>query len=427
MKRRHQIVLFAVLLLSLTILSPSFDFGGSQSSEEGNPDRTTFPNQTSRGEDQHAPVEIVVSMTSEEFLVFQTIANQVADSSGVEIQLRNLEQDTFENVLESEFAVGDSGDVILLDGTEIQNYAKRGFLYPLNGTTLSKSLGETVIPLREMTEWNGYQWAMPFDFDTYVLAARSAFLTKSGLDTLPQREDQWIKLIQQASNAGTKLLSIDSDDIYATSAWLNHFEPGLAMNYMMNGEQGSLLEGEYQQELQLIEKIQPYLHLDAKNAESSEAFQQNIVPMTVMSLSRLLQENKTIVGDTGSFNQIAVTALLPVKSRSFVITTGSSETDGASRWIEGMTSAAVQLEWFQRAHYLPTKQDQMNVQSGKLASLFGKMDIKALLATNALPSKTEITYVPTGKVQQKIKQFIQGQISAIQYMNSIVEIRGLSK
>lgn len=427
MKRRHQIVLFAVLLLSLTILSPSFDFGGSQSSEERNPDRTTFPNQTSRGEDEHAPVEIVVSMPPEDFLVFETIANQVATSTRVEIQLRNVEQDTFESVLDSEFAIGDSGDVILLDSNEIQEYAKRGYLYPLNGTTLSKSLGETVIPLREMTEWNGYQWAMPFDFDTYVLAARSAFLTKAGLDTLPQREDQWIKLIQQTSSAGTKLLSIDSNDIYATSAWLNHFEPGLATDRMMNAEQGSLLEGDYQQELRLIEQIQPHLQLEAENTEFSGELQPNEVPMTVISLSKLLDENKTIMQNTGSLKQIALTALMPIKSRSFVITTGSSETDGASRWIEGMTSASLQSEWFQQAHYLPAKQEEMNAQSGKLASLFDKMDVKALFATKAASSGDEIAYVPTGKVQQKIKQFIQGQISAIQYMNSIVELRGLSK
>lgn len=57
MKRRHQVVLFAVLLLSLTILSPSFDFRGSQLNQERDQEKDTFPGSLSRNEDAQAPLE----------------------------------------------------------------------------------------------------------------------------------------------------------------------------------------------------------------------------------------------------------------------------------------------------------------------------------------------------------------------------------
>ncbi|MGE6573350.1 hypothetical protein ACQKFM_00380 [Paenibacillus xylanexedens] len=175
MKRRHQVVLFAVLLLSLTILSPSFDFRGSQLNQERDQEKDTFPGSSSRNEDAQAPLEIVVAMSDEEFQYFQKIAKEVAASQLVEINLRNEKPDTYKHVLDLEFSLGENGDVVLLDSEEVQYYAQKGYLYPLNGTTLSKSLGDTVVGLRGMTEWNGYQWGMPFDFDPYILAAQSSF------------------------------------------------------------------------------------------------------------------------------------------------------------------------------------------------------------------------------------------------------------
>ena len=228
MKRRHQVVLFAVLLLSLTILSPSFDFRGSQLNQERDQEKDAFPGSSSRNEDAQAPLEIVVAMSDEEFQAFQKIAKEVAASQLVEINLRNEKPDTYKHVLDLEFSLGENGDVVLLDSEEVQYYAQKGYLYPLNGTTLSKSLGDTVVGLRGMTEWNGYQWGMPFDFDPYILATQSSFLKRAGLESLPRNKDQWVKLTQQAVAEGTPLITMNINDMYGTNAWLNHLEPKMA-------------------------------------------------------------------------------------------------------------------------------------------------------------------------------------------------------
>ena len=109
MKRRHQVVLFAVLLLSLTILSPSFDFRGVPQNQDQDQENDAFPNAVTRSENQQAPVEIVVSMSESEFQVFSAIAKQVAAARVVKINLRNLASDTYKEVLDNELAVGTAG------------------------------------------------------------------------------------------------------------------------------------------------------------------------------------------------------------------------------------------------------------------------------------------------------------------------------
>lgn len=147
--------------------------------QERDQEKDAFPGSSSRNEDAQAPLEIVVAMSDEEFQAFQKIAKEVAASQLVEINLRNEKPDTYKHVLDLEFSLGENGDVVLLDSEEVQYYAQKGYLYPLNGTTLSKSLGDTVVGLRGMTEWNGYQWGMPFDFDPYILAAQTSFLKRA--------------------------------------------------------------------------------------------------------------------------------------------------------------------------------------------------------------------------------------------------------
>lgn len=143
MKRRHQVVLFAVLLLSLTILSPSFDFRGSQHNQGRNQEKDTYTGVSSRNEDTSAPLDVLVSMSEEEFASFQKVAKEVAASIYVEVNLRNVEPKEYKEVLDREFSLGENGDIILLDSDQVQHYARKGYLLPLNATTLSKALGDS--------------------------------------------------------------------------------------------------------------------------------------------------------------------------------------------------------------------------------------------------------------------------------------------
>jgi ABC-type glycerol-3-phosphate transport system substrate-binding protein len=426
MKRGHQVVLFAVLLLSLTILSPSFDFRGSQLNQERDQEKDAFPNTSSRNEDDHAPVEIVVSMSETDFQSFKRMANEVADAQHVEINLRNLEPDTYKRVLDNKFSVGESGDIILLDSAEVQYHAKKGHLYPLNGTTLSKSLGETVIGLREMTEWNGYQWGMPFDFDPYVIAARSPFLDEAGLEGVPKSKEQWVKLVQQAAQDRTDLIRINLNDHHAVSAWLNQFEPGMAPDKIKKAQTSSQTEA-YQQIIQLLDQLQPHITVESINPTLSASDDQTDAPMVVTLLSRLLSGNQGVAGEQSSMERIALSKLEPLGSRSLVIAAGSLESEEASRWIEGMTSSSVQSEWFQQANYLPAKQQELDLESQKLIAKYDMSDIKSWFPAKSSQSLMTESLIQSATFQKKVQQLLAGEITANQYVKSIIALQSASK
>ncbi|OMF13349.1 hypothetical protein BK131_15665 [Paenibacillus amylolyticus] len=418
MKRRHQVVLFAVLLLSLTILSPSFDFRGPQLNQERDQEKDTFPGSSSRNEDAQAPLEIVVAMSDEEFQAFQKIAKEVAASQLVEINLRNEKPDTYKRVLDLEFSLGENGDVVLLDSEEVQYYAKKGHLYPLNGTTLSKSLGETVAELRGMTEWNGYQWGMPFDFDPYILAAQSSFLKKAGLETLPHSKDQWTKLTQQSIAEGMPLIAMNLNDMYGTSAWLNHFEPGMAPD-LVKRSQISSQTGDLEQGIQLMDQLQPHIKVQSTDPEFSPTADQNGTPMVVSLLTQLVSAVQVSTDDQDSLERISFETLETVKSRSLVITAGSIEAEEASRWIEGMTSATTQLKWYQQTNRLPAKQQELDVESEKLAGHYDMTKGQSWFSTEDVPAVTAERHAVINHFHKKVQQFLKGEITANQYVDSI--------
>ena len=106
MKRRHQVVLFAVLLLSLTILSPSFDFRGSQHNQEQDQEKDTYAGISSRNENESASLDVMVSMSNEEFALFEKWAKEVAAAIYVEVNLRNVEPLEYREVLDQGFSLG---------------------------------------------------------------------------------------------------------------------------------------------------------------------------------------------------------------------------------------------------------------------------------------------------------------------------------
>ncbi|PQP80534.1 hypothetical protein C0Q44_27595 [Paenibacillus sp. PCH8] len=418
MKRRHQVVLFAVLLLSLTILSPSFDFRGSQLNQERDQEKDTFPGASSRNEDAQAPLEIVVALTDEEFQVFQKIAKEVAASKMVEINLRNVKPDTYKGVLDLEFSLGENGDVVLLDSEEVQYYAKKGNLYPLNGTTLSKSLGETVAGLRGMTEWNGYQWGMPFDFDPYILAGQSSFLKKVGLETLPHSKEQWTELTQQAIADGIPLIAMNINDVYAASAWLNQFEPRMGPDEVKRSQVSSQTAG-LQQGIQLMDQIQPHIMVQSSHPVFSPIVDQKGTPMVVSLLSQLLGANRDRIDDKDPFEQISFETLESVNSRSFVITAGSVEAEEASRWIEGMTSAAIQVKWYQQANHMPAKQQELDLESQKLAGHYHMNKGESWFSSEYVQAVAAESHAVITYFHKIVQQFITGEITANQYVDSI--------
>ncbi|WP_434750124.1 extracellular solute-binding protein [Paenibacillus amylolyticus] len=418
MKRRHQVVLFAVLLLSLTILSPSFDFRDSQHNLARNQEKDTYPNGSSRNEDTRAPLRVVVSMTKEEFTLFQEVAKEVAVSRFVEVNVRNVEPDKYKEVLDQEFSLGENGDIILLDSDQIHYYARKGYLLPLNGTSLSKLIGDTIIELRGMTEWNGYQWAMPFDFDPYVMGATPAYLNKTGSPGFPLNREQWFKLIRQSQTESTPLISMNIDDLYGASAWMSYLPPGMSPDQILKMQPASMTN-EFQQGVSLLSELQPHILTMSVDPLLSASDYKVQTPMFVSTLSRILRTDEVAKGKGTFASPVSLQALQAVDSRSLVITAGSVETDAASRWIEGMSSAATQNKWAKQTKRLPARQQEMEKEAGSIEGRYSMVHNQSWFSKEYSSVQLAENRSMITRSQKRVQQVLQGEISAAQYINSI--------
>ncbi|MDT0124028.1 ABC transporter substrate-binding protein [Paenibacillus sp. RRE4] len=417
MKRRHQVVLFAVLLLSLTILSPSFDFRGSQHNQGRNQEKDTYTGVSSRNEDTSAPLDVLVSMSEEEFASFQKVAEEVAASIYVEVNLRNVEQKEYEEVLDREFSLGENGDIILLDSEQVQHYAKKGYLLPLNATTLSKALGDSVAELRGMTEWNGYQWAMPFDVDPYVMGVIPSYLNEAGLQGFPENREQWSKLIKESQTKSTPLISLNIDDIYEASAWLSYLPPGMSPDQILRMQLTSMTN-EFQQGVSLLGELQPHIVTMSVDPVLSASDYKVQTPMFVSTLSRILHADELAEGRGTIKSPVSLQALRAVESRSLVITAGTVETDAASRWIEGMSSAVTQNKWYKQTKRLPARQQEIEEQVEDVGSRYNMALNQPWFAKESpvqwIENKTMID-----RFYKRVQQVLEGEISAAQYVSSI--------
>lgn len=417
MKRRHQVVLFAVLLLSLTILSPSFDFRGSQHNQGRNQEKDTYTGVSSRNEDKSAPLDVMVSMSKAEFESFQKVAKEVAASIYVEINLRNVEPEEYKEVLDQEFSLGENGDIILLDSDQVQHYARKGYLVPLNATTLSKALGDSVAELRGMTEWNGYQWAMPFDVDPYVMGATSSYLNKAGLQGVPQNREQWSKVIKVSPTKSTPLISLNRDDINGVSAWLSYLPPGMSPDQILR-MQFTSMTNEFQQGISILGELQPHIitmSVDPVLAALDDKVQ---TPMFVSTLSRILHADEAAKGRGGFSSPVSLQALRVVESRSLVITAGAVETDVASRWIEGMSSAVTQKKWYKLTKRLPARQQESEKEVGDVESRYNMALNQSWFAKES-PIQSIENKTMIDRFQKRVQQVLEGEISAAQYVSSI--------
>jgi hypothetical protein len=119
--------------------------------------------------------------------------------------------------------------------------------------------------------------------------------------------------------------------------------------------------------------------------------------------------------------------LEPLGSRSLVIAAGSLEAEEASRWIEGMTSSSVQSEWYQEANYLPAKQQELDLESQKLITKYDTTDIKSWVPAESSQSLMTESLIQTAAFQKKVQQLFAGEITANQYVKSIIALQSESK
>ncbi|WP_106768328.1 extracellular solute-binding protein [Paenibacillus faecalis] len=341
MKRKNYWLLFAILLLSLTSLSPSFEFTNTRSGDPpGN--EPVPPTQTPDApESDLGPIQVGVQMDDAELKVLQQMNIRFMERTGAEVEIIPL--DTIISDAESlmlEMSLGEAPDILFLDSQCIESLAIKGFLLPIDVS--QAAVPDSRIPgsLLSLVQWNGYQWGVPFDMDPYV------FVWKNDKDAeLPSSRKAWLEFKQDQGKES--MFVMNSKDPYAFAAAVSAFggdpsKPDQDILHILSPSKGASWFKQQDAEADLTEQIEEENAAIAIGAYSS--FPQDLPGEYRMWLPDY---------DTSKHKPV-------IHSRSFAITSHSESSQLAMSWISEMSSKEMKRLWFESTGKLPALSDFYN-------------------------------------------------------------------
>ncbi|OAB30114.1 hypothetical protein PMSD_20135 [Paenibacillus macquariensis subsp. defensor] len=341
MKRKNYWLLFAILLLSLTSLSPSLDFTQRNSKNNNNNKSSPESLDLQNKESNDQPITISVQLSIDDFNKLEIMNKRFVKETGIQAELTNIPEDNAYEEVSKALAIRESPDVLLMESEWVKTFAAKGYLLPVESYRKSTPGSNVLRSLLALVEWNGYQWATPFDMNPYVLVWQSKLLKDKGIRVSPSTNEQWVKLLNiQMERKGKFLLGIESEQPYALAALIGRMG-------------GDILQLEDHQ-LAWIEQALPYMYLVNTNnkQQALQSFMDGDMLMYLASYSETVTWNDGLgvdfpehfYGESPSF----------LRSRSFGVSSQSSLTEQASEWIAYMTTYSNQQEWFKETNRLPS-------------------------------------------------------------------------
>lgn len=411
-KRRNHWILFVILLLSLTILSPSLDISRDPVTDEN--DQSTDPLYRPAPPDpqEQQPLKIAVSMQEQEFAVFQRLAVEIGNRIGSDIEVHNMEEtdasEEYEAIRKS-FVLGDSADITLLNNRYVRLFAMQGYLRPITGNDLNGMAADPFPQVMTVNEWNGYRWAVPLDIDPYLYAeARSDNATSPPLQSMSTDED-WMNRMTTWAETDDKPFFLDVEDPLAFASWLEFRGIIRQTEELFNAaEQNEQLQSRMQE----LEILLPYIETDFKDSASGQLNWTS----GIVKLSDMLPEYRGEL--TEYINNDVETQALTVTGRSFALSSRTGQTELATEWIKAMTSPESVQDWFEETGNLPIYR-----------SLYDELemrDITRAVPVQALEQSLEAAYRDNSldgdmlnRAQPLITQFLRGDISAEAYYSRV--------
>ncbi len=323
-------------------MSPSLDF--TQRNSQNNNNNTSSPQSldSPNKETSDRPITISVQLSINEFNKLDLMNKRFVKETGIQTLLSNIPEDSAYDEVVKSLAIGESPDVLLMESEWVKTLATKGYLLPVESYRKSTPESNVLRSLLASVEWNGYQWATPFDMNPYVLVWQSKTLTEMGITVTPSTNEEWVNLLnKQKERKGKVLLGIDSEQPYALAT-------------LIGGMGGNILQPE-DQHLAWIEQALPYMYL-VNNINKQRAVQLfkngdmllNISPYSDVMSSWMeglwVDFPEHFYGGSPSFLQ----------GRSFGVSSQSSSIEQSSEWIAYMTSYSNQKEWLNATNRLPS-------------------------------------------------------------------------
>lgn len=410
MKRRNHWILFVVLLLSLTILSPSLDLAQDQTREERDDVTDIFSVPAPETTHKNKPLSVLVSMDDEEYEIFQSFANNIAKEIGIEITITNREAADFYSAFKETFMMGESPDTLLIDNRYIKWYAKKGYARPVMGGDGNIAAADSFDSVLRAGEWNGYLWSIPMDVDPYVYAEyRNEETSEEPLQSTSTR-DEWMSRLTGWGKRLNKPFYFNGEDPVAYASWLTFLGiyPDVSHVFELNGEQ----EEDTLQQIQAIQPLFSYIKTKRYNLSSvSGDFQAGII-----TLSELIPVHRQEL--SSYINNDVKSQSLAVKGRSFIISPKSTQKEATVEFLTKLTSPKSAKNWFALTGKLPvystlyTDPDLSDITNAiPLQALEESMEESLLQDEDHVLSDPEKSFAAA----ETIEQFVHGQISLEEY------------
>lgn len=330
MKRKNYWFLFAILLLSLTSLSPSFEFTKNIGNHTPGKDPIP-PSQTpDTPESDLGPIQIAVQLNGKELDKLKQMNEAFMKETGAVVEIIPLESlQSSEAGLMGQMNLGEGPDVLLVDSQWINSLAVKGYLLPIDASQTvvpdSQLLGGLLPPV----QWNGYQWGIPFDMDPYVLL----WSPDGDQSELPSNRKDWLNY--KNNNGDRPVFALDPEDPYAFASVVSTLggdptQPNKEVISMLAPPAGDSWMN-----------FTDTKGVTTASPETSEGGSASVVIGPYSLLGHYLPEGSQLTLVSNNSN-----SLQPIiKSRSFAVTAQSESSSLAMAWIAKMTSKDAVLAW----------------------------------------------------------------------------------
>ncbi|CAM2829023.1 ABC transporter substrate-binding protein [Paenibacillus sediminis] len=408
MKRKKHWFLFAILLLSFISLS-SHDNTLNPSEYAGGEIELSEPPMR-HSEETYTSLRVAVQLSDEEFTTIKKWNDQYTASNGVHIEWIRLPSEDAANTLQHLYDLHEDPDVILVRNDLIQKLAPKGYLMPADNYYSGSSIADTLNALLKQMEWNGYSWGIPFDLNPYVVVYNEQFIASYGKNELPTNEEDWLSLLAELEKDKKQhaLVAFDETDLPAFISLLSRLNGSLSMK----DTDVNLEELPIGQALELFNKFRPYLLLIGRHSTDPwDMLHHGTLGAYITSakeaIYRLDHSNKADITDDQISLEQQFRSNLWVNSRSFAVSSSTSNMEQINDWIMYMTTALSEQTWFEQTGNLPI-----------LRSIYDDTDhshmrkwIPASLLQEELPFASYDRLLPEDKLQftQTVQQFLQGK------------------
>lgn len=401
MKRKNYWFMFAILLLSLTSLSPSFDLSKNIGSDP--PGNDPIPPKTpDQPESDLGPIRIGVQLDDAEFQRLLEMNEEIVLDTGAKVDVVQL--GTAASDMESliqEMGLGDGPDVLLIDSHWIKPLALEGQLLPIEASQAVTPDSQLPGGLLEPMQWNGYQWGIPFDIDPYVLAWKPG-------DTegdLPATRKGWQDF--KKKRGPKAVFTLDPEDPYAFAAAI----------YALGGDP----EKPDQQVLRLLaqQQVSSWLELQAfpmKQADNNDATSTVIIGPLSSAYGDLPDgyRLKILADHVSTYKPV-------VKSRCYAITAESSRsgtTALAMDWITEITALSREKQWAEKTGRLAALPVVYNASNSAVISSVEMEAVERLRVLLGQRAAAELRFGQENgfvKYKQSASEFLRAVITAEEF------------